>query len=285
MRLSEAIKKYIDQARLRLSDKTIEGYDQDLRYFLSWALASVDDSVLAFTAQLVTDYLVTCSKKVSLATLARRRAVLGEFARWGYGKRYFYSDMTATMPKIRRPKSLPRSFSPEEREKLMALELGPHERMLRGVLFYTGFRVSEAVSMRVGDFSPEVRTVRTTGKGGRDRVVPVPVEFVDLARTYIETHTDRHPRTFLFARGVDRHMTPYSAEYLTSKWGRRADVQACSPHRWRHTYATMLLERGADIRSIQKLLGHENIATTAGYLRVADAHLRDVVDLLSKPKD
>src|SRR5215470_6928063 len=80
MRMTEAVKRFLEQSHATLAPKTIDAYDDDLRRFVAWALASVEDSVLVFNADLVEDYLVTCSKRLSLRTVARRRAVLASFA-------------------------------------------------------------------------------------------------------------------------------------------------------------------------------------------------------------
>ncbi len=285
MRLSTAIDKFLEHAALRLSPNTIKAYKQDLAYFFSWAMGSVGDSVLVFNAELVEKYLLAISQKgLSLHTLARRRAVLGELGRYGYRLRYWYADPTPNMPKVRRQKTLPRPFSAEERGRLMALSLTGIQHTLRALLYYTGFRVSEIAAIRVEDFASEIRTLRTRGKGFKDRVVPVPKECADAVAHWITTHTDRHPRSYLFPRGLTEHIKIESIEHYVSKWGVRAEVPACSPHRFRHTYATMLLARGADLRVIQKLMGHESIATTAGYLGVVDAQLREAVDRLSEDR-
>ena len=284
MRLTTAVSQFLDATRFRLADATRIGYGRDLQHFIGWALAKAPDSVLVFTAKLIEDYLVECSKRnLHMATLGRRRSALGEFARWGHERRLFADNPILGVPRVRRPKTLPKPFTAEERSRLLALPLRGKERVLRSILYYSGFRVSEALAIRVGDFAGEVRTLRTRGKGDKERSVPVPPELASILRTWIAEETDRHPQTFLFAKGdgSGKHLDTDTAEYFCKKWGRLAEVERCTPHRFRHDYATRLLERGADIRSIQKLMGHESIQTTADYLEVVDAKLRDVVALLS----
>src|SRR5262249_13955337 len=106
-------------------------------------------------------------------------------------------------------------------------------------------------------------------------------ELARLLADWIAETTDRHPRTYLFPRAIDRAMTERALESRCEKWGKLANEEHCHPHRFRHDYGTRLLECGADVRLLQQRMGHESLATTAGYLGVVDKQLQDVVKLLS----
>lgn len=282
MRLSEAIRLFIKDSELRLSKKSRDLYDDDLRLFYGWAMAHVSDSVLAFDAALIRRFLLSLSAKgLSMATIARRRASLAELSRYGFRERFWATNHIDAVDRVRRPKTKPKPFTAEEGRRLMALTLTGRDRVIRAILYYAGFRVSELITARVGDFASEARTLRTRGKGDKDRVVPVAIEGAQILEDWILHQTDLHPASYLFRRGVGGHISAQDVRYLCEKWGRRADVVQCTPHRWRHLYASTLLARGASLRAIQLLLGHESLATTAGYLAVADRQLREVADLLS----
>jgi len=283
MRLSTAVRDFVTSTRLRLAPATTDSYEKNLNAFVAYAQSVTQDSVLSFTSDLITDYLTRGSaKNLAMATLAARRAALAELARWGTKKRLWATNPIEDVPMIRRPRSLPRPFTPEERARLMALPLTGQDRVLRALLYYTGLRVSPICALRIEDFSAEARTLRTVGKGTKTHFIQLPREVVELLTEWIDASTALHRHAPLLERaGSTRHVTIRMVEHKTTRWGRDAGVEHCTPHRFRHTYATMLLERGADLRSIQRLMAHEDISTTAIYTQVTDQRLHEAVDLLS----
>lgn len=292
MTLSTATSRFLVDARARgLAPQTLAGYASDLRLLCGLAAITARDSVLAFTPELVRAYLAELSaKNLAMATLHRRRSSIGEFARWGTRERLWPVNPMDGIPTVRRPRHLPRPFRPEERDRLLRLVLPAEERMLRALLYYTGLRVTPLCGIRLGDVSTqEIATpdgvawpgsIRTVGKGSKTHVVPLHPALREEFISYTLARTSLDPRAFVLAQKDGRAWTRKMAEHRTRAWGVAAQVNACVPHRFRHTFATALLEQGVDIRIVQLLLAHADLSTTAIYTQVSDARmLRAVLSL------
>lgn len=221
-----------------------------------------------------------------MSTLHRRRATISEFAKWGLRKRLWVVDPMAETASIKRPKHLPRPFRPEERDRLMGLTLPLRERAIRATLYYTGLRATPLGQIRLADVSFATvtiegmtwpGTIRTIGKGSKPHVSPMHPALHATLYDYVLSLTDLDRRDFIFGRYPTKPLKRRTLEALTLRWGERADVRDCHPHRWRHIFATDLLRAGKDIRVIQPLLGHESVATTMIYTQIVDAQQADAV--------
>lgn len=281
MKLSRAVQEFLAECRSRLAPMTITAYESDLNRLV--ALAS-PDSVLSFTPDLVRAYFLGLSQQGrSMATLYRKHSALREFARWGVHKRLWAGDPMEAIQRPPKPRHLPRPFAPDETARLMALELPPVEQVLRALLYYTGLRVSPICQIKVGDlsfadvtFEDGVRlpgTIRTVGKGGVPQVTPMHPALKEVLFNYTLTATDLRGSSWVVAQKNGRPYNRRLVERATHRWGQRAQVADCLPHRFRHTFATDLLRHGEDIRVIQKLLGHADLGTTQVYTQVVDAQL------------
>jgi integrase/recombinase XerD len=161
---------------------------------------------------------------------------------------------------------------------------GLRDRALIEVLYATGLRVSELVGLRVSDLHPDEGYLQCTGKGGKDRIVPLGdaaaewiARYTATARPVLARRRDS-PWLFVNARGGQR-LSRLGCWKLLKAYGRRAGIRAhLSPHVLRHSFATHLLERGADLRAIQMMLGHADLSTTQIYTHVLEARLRQVYD-------
>ncbi len=286
------MERFLNTVRARgLSRATYDAYASDLRLLVALASVQASDSVLAFDADLIHHYLLALSEKnLSQATLHRRRASISEFAKWGKKER-LWGDMADAIPRIRRPKNLPRPFADDERDRLMGLDLDVVERTLRGLLYYTALRVTPICGLHVGDlsFSPmrfpngfeAPGSIRATSKGKKQSVKPMHPDLFRLLQEYLLVkHPSLESRAFLFTQKDGRPWTRKMIERRASRWGVEAQVPDCHPHRFRHTCATNLLEAGKDIRLVQALLDHEDLATTALYTKVTDERLAGAVAAL-----
>ena len=190
----------------------------------------------------------------------------------------------------RKPEHLPRPFAPDEMKRLMVLELPPVERVIRGLLYYTGLRVTPICGIKVGDLSfDEVRydngitfpgTIHTIGKGNKPLLTPMHPALKELLFSYTLEYTDMKGHSWLLrqpakkqSKSVGLPFTRRVIETLTHAWGAGAQVANCVPHRFRHTFATDLLRQGTDIRVIQALLNHADLGTTQVYTKVVDSQL------------
>lgn len=167
-------------------------------------------------------------------------------------------------------------------------ESGLRDRAIIELLYSGGLRVSELVSLDRGSINLERREFMVRGKGSKDRPIFISQSAADRVRDYLDTRTDSLPALFLNnsrnTQAVDtsgnyRRMTPRSIERIVEKYARMAGItKHVSPHTLRHSFATDLLMNGADLRSVQSMLGHADISTTQIYTHVTDAHLKEIHD-------
>jgi site-specific recombinase XerD len=186
----------------------------------------------------------------------------------------------------RRAKRLPRALSPSEMERLIDAAAGTSPRSLRDhalveLLYGAGLRVSEAVGLEKGAVDLDDRLVRVIGKGGKERLVPLGRPAAEAVRRYLalgRPHLDRRFRAQLFLNARGGALTRAGAFLILRKLADKAglDPERVHPHLLRHSFATHLLEGGADLRSVQEMLGHADLGTTERYTHVSDRRRREV---------
>ena len=186
----------------------------------------------------------------------------------------------------RRRRALPKTLSPGEAERLIEAAAGTTPRALRDralveLLYGSGLRVSEAVSLDRASVDLEERLVRCLGKGSKERVVPLGREAAEALRRYLargRPHLDRRHRPELFLNAKGGALTRSGAFLILRRLAGRAGLEPgrVHPHLLRHSFATHLLEGGADLRSVQEMLGHADLATTELYTHVTDRRRREL---------
>jgi integrase/recombinase XerD len=230
-----------------------------------------------------------------LADLRSRGQAPSSIARRGAAARSFYNHLVmlgqradnpaAELDLPRRRTRLPRTLSPGEVERLLQAANGTSPRALRDralveILYGAGLRVSEGVGLDRGRVDLENRLVRCLGKGGKERVVPLGREGVEAVRRYLSRgrpFLDRNHRPELFLNAQGGALTRAGAFLILRRLAAKAglDPARVHPHLLRHSFATHLLEGGADLRSVQEMLGHADLGTTEIYTHVSDARRRD----------
>ncbi|HKD51213.1 MAG TPA: site-specific tyrosine recombinase XerD [Candidatus Acidoferrum sp.] len=289
MEIAAAISSFLTHAKVEkgLSPNTVAAYRRDLMKFCAFAgkrkltleMASRDDLV-DFLAGLYRQHLESKS-------VARHLVSLRNFFRFAQIQELIQADPTMNLesPKIRR--SLPGYLRLEEVEKLLAqpdakTPLGLRDRAMLEVLYSAGLRVSELVGLRVSDLDTKVGCVRCIGKGDKERIVPIGKKALGMVERYLR---DARPKMIAKFAGsptlfVNRRGKPLSRVgvwKILSAYGRRAGLRvALTPHMLRHSFATHLLERGADLRSVQLMLGHADISTTQIYTHVVEERLKQI---------
>ncbi len=265
------------------SPRTVDAYRRDLRALRSHlgkpvAAATVEE-LERYTAQLRADGLST-------ATIARRTAAARSFYRHQQLLGARDDNPAAALALPRRTRRLPRTLSPGEAERLIEAAAGVEPRALRDqalveLLYGAGLRVSEAVSLDKSGVDLDERLVRVVGKGGKERIVPVGRHATEALRRYLargRPYLDaRHrPELFLNARGGA--LTRAGAFLILRRLAARAGLEPerVHPHLLRHSFATHLLEGGADLRSVQEMLGHADLSTTELYTHVTDRRRREL---------
>lgn len=223
---------------------------------------------------------------LSARSIARLISTLRGFYAWLLDRRMIRRDPTAHLEPPRAARKLPRFLTPEEVTALLdtpdrTSPRGARDAAMLELLYATGLRVSELTGLRLEDLRLEAGYLTTMGKGSKERVVPMGAEACTRLRAYLESARPvfaaerRVPFVFLNARGA--RLTRQGFWKLLAAYGRRAGIRsALSPHVLRHSFATHLLEHGADLRSVQMMLGHSDISTTQIYTHVNRERLKNL---------
>jgi integrase/recombinase XerD len=267
----------------RRAPRTVDAYRRDLRHFEAWLGGDPSRADVEDLEHYLSDLR---AQGLAPATLARRAAALRAFYRHltMLGARADNPGAELDLP--RRARRLPRTLSPGEAERLIEAAAGTAPRALRDralveLLYGAGLRVSEAVGLERAAVDLESRIVRALGKGSKERLVPVGREAAEALRRYLARGRPfldaRHrPELFLNARGGA--LTRAGAFLILRRLAEKAGLEPgrVHPHLLRHSFATHLLEGGADLRSVQEMLGHADLATTELYTHVSDRRRREL---------
>jgi integrase/recombinase XerD len=267
----------------RLAPRTVEAYRRDLFALADW----LEHSPASVTTEELERYLAELrAAGLSGATIARRVASLRSLFRHLVLIGAADANPAADLELPRRARRLPRVLSPSEAERLIDAAAGTTPRTLRDqalveLLYGAGLRVGEAVGLDKGGIDLDQRLVRTVGKGGKERVVPVGRHAVEALRRYLgrgRPHLDRRHRPELFLNAQGGPLTRSGAFLIIRKLAAKAGLEPerVHPHLLRHSFATHLLEGGADLRSVQEMLGHADLATTELYTHVTDRRRREL---------
>ena len=281
------VRDFLDYVRYErgLSPNTVVAYGRDLARFAEF-LSATGPRPGAATEDDVRGYFAGPGGDGAAASVARRTASLRSFYAYLVREGEREDDPAARLRTPKRPQGLPRVLSVEEVESVLAEvvptgPLGQRDLAALELLYGCGLRVSELLGLRDGDVDVEGGLVRCVGKGDKERVVPMGGAAAAAVRRYLADgrrtllHGRRRPELILNARG--RPLTRQGFDYILRRVLARADLLgAASAHTFRHSFATHLLAAGADLRSVQEMLGHANVATTQLYTHVTVEHLREV---------
>jgi integrase/recombinase XerD len=276
------VQAFLAVSAARLAPRTVEAYRRDLI-----ALATgLGKPVGAATTEDIEAHLTSMrGQGLASTTIARRTAAIRSFFRHQTLLGARTDNPAAELDLPRRTRRLPRTLSPGEAERLVEAARGTTPRAHRDhalveLMYGAGLRVSEAVGLERGGVDLEDRFVRTVGKGGKERVVPIGRQAADALRRYVahgRPHLDRRHRPELFLNAQGGALTRAGAFLILRKLAGKAGLEPerVHPHLLRHSFATHLLEGGADLRSVQEMLGHADLATTELYTHVTDRRRRD----------
>ena len=264
------------------SPRTVDAYRRDLASFGS----TIDHPVGSATAEEIEAWLATMrADGRAPATIARRLAAVRAYLRHLTLIGTRSDNPAAAIAGPRRPRTVPRTLSPAEAERLVEAASGTSPRSMRDralveLLYGAGLRVSEAMGLVKAAVDLEGRIVRVTGKGGKERLVPLGRPAAEALRRYLaigRPHLDRRHRPDLFLNVRGGALTRAGAFLILRRLADRAGLEPgrVHPHLLRHSFATHLLEGGADLRSVQEMLGHADVGTTERYTHVSDRHRRD----------
>lgn len=284
----KTIHNYLDYLKYQknYSDYTIENYHRDILEFFDY----LDREVLDYKSVVYSDlrfflmYLKD-EKKDKNSSIDRKLSSLRGFYQYLANEGIVSNNVFSLLNGPKKEKKLPRYFEYNELESLfeacdLSNALGQRDRLILEMLYATGVRVGELVSIKVSDINFSSRTILILGKGNKERIVPYGDYCEEILKLYLKDgylslNNQNSPYLFLNARGG--RLTERGVRYLLEEIIKKTSVQKnISPHMIRHSFATHLLNQGCDLMTVQKLLGHESIKATQIYIHVTTDRLRSV---------
>ena len=269
-----------------LSDNTIESYMRDLAQFAHYVLRMYDVPPKKVEPEMIRNYLGRLFEQGrEKSSQARALSGIKSFFNYLLLEEVIESSPAELIeaPKASRP--LPDTLSTEEIDRLIgsidaSTTKGLRDRAMLELLYSCGLRVSELCDLRLGDLFFGEGYIRVIGKGDKQRLVPVSGMARDRIQLYLEVRDkSRRKDDFVFLNNRGKQLTRVMIFTIIKQAAQRASIdKKISPHTFRHSFATHLLEGGANIRQVQELLGHENILTTEIYTHLDDSHLRQTLE-------
>jgi integrase/recombinase XerD len=270
-----------------LSRNTLDSYRRDLTKFAAWLEKQRAASILQATHGDIQGYLGNLfAQKARPSSAGRNISSLKRLFRYLLRQGKISVDPTLQIDTPKLPRNLPKSLTEQDVEQLLnapdtQTPLGLRDRTMFEVLYATGLRVSELVTLRITQVSMDMGVVRAMGKGSKERLVPLGEEALDWLRRYLADGRGvllgKQMTDALFVTARGEGMTRQMFWYLIKKHARTAGLnKSMSPHTLRHAFATHLLNHGADLRVVQMLLGHSDISTTQIYTHVARERLKQL---------
>lgn len=281
--LVEEFLYYLEYER-HLSKNTRLSYGQDLNHFAQYAAQHPGP-----VSEQIVQYLESLKRSgLKPATRARRLSAIKAFFRYLEIEERLTDNPTRTLDTPKSERHLPAVLSPDEVTRLIespdvSTPVGTRDRAMLEVIYATGLRVSELCSLTVNDWWTDPPRVRCIGKGDKERYVPMGRMAVHWLTQYIQTvrplWAGSHGSDALFLSQRGQPLTRQGFWKIIKKYGQLAQIdKVITPHTMRHSFATHLLENGADLRAVQEMLGHQDISTTQIYTHVSRSRLRPIYD-------
>ena len=302
MKLSQAIERWLRHLQIEraCSEHTVRAYEGELRRLIE---ALDDPELKRVTGRRLRRFLAARHRAVGASSLARCASAVRSFFVYAQRSGWVESNPARLLRQPKVPKRLPRPLAEGDAIALVEtpdgsaapdpetqVQLDTRDRAILELLYGAGLRIAELCSLRPVDVDLRQRTVRVLGKGGKERIVPFPKPTATALNEWMRAREQRFfgpepkvdeasPVAPLFLGRRGSHLSPRSVRRRLRKVVQRAGLAGrIHPHRLRHSFATHLLEGGADLRAIQELLGHASLSTTQKYTAVSLSHLEGVYD-------
>jgi integrase/recombinase XerD len=278
---------YLDQLWLEkgLSRNTLESYGRDLRFFAAWLETQGRGLLLADRSDLLNYLNHRSSIGVASRSVARGLSAIRSFYKYLLRENRIVEDPTLRIDNPKLGRKLPDTLSESEVDALLAAPntasaVGYRDRTMLELLYATGLRVTELVTLEMNDLNLRQGVLRVMGKGGKERLVPMGDEAMAWVEGFVRDHRSLLMRrseseAVLFPSNRGREMTRQAFWYLIKRHAAEAGIRhSLSPHSLRHAFATHLVNHGADLRVVQLLLGHSDLSTTQIYTHVAKQRMQ-----------
>lgn len=273
---------------LGLSVNTRQAYERDLRLFCKTLGFKNSDALVNVSREQITGYMTQLKERgLAAATIARKLAAIKAFYRFMTAEGYMDANPAEVVEAGTKGIKLPRVLSEDEVVRLLnqpdiTTAEGFRDRTMLEVLYATGMRVSELINLTLERVDLNMKYIIAFGKGSKERIVPLGSVAAEFLQQYLEkvrpklTHAGRNTNIVFLAFG-GHELTRQRFWQIIRAYGRKANInKALTPHILRHSFATHLLDNGADLRSVQELLGHSDISTTQIYTHLTNKRLRDI---------
>jgi integrase/recombinase XerD len=288
MALEADVRTFLSYLRVEkgLSDNTIQSYRRDMLKFVEFLDKKNIDTAKIRRTDVVEFMASLYKRRLDSRSVARHLVTIRHFFRFALLEGFVKEDPAATIESPKFRQSLPYFLSLDEVERLLAQPdassaVGLRDKAIIELMYSTGIRVSELAGIRVGDLQLDAGCLRCVGKGNKERLVPVGKKALAVVESYLKRSRPELlkdgalPHLFLNQRG--RPMDRITIWKMMGRYGRKAALRKpLKPHTLRHSFATHLLDRGADLRSVQMMLGHSDISTTQIYTHVVEERLKQV---------
>lgn len=264
-----------------LSENTIEAYRRDLTDFLAFCENHGTEDLNSVKRTEINSYVLKMhDEKFTATTIVRKIASLRGFFKWLCANEYCKSDPTLTLEQPKLPKRLPKVMTVQEIEEILSRHLDELHSLILELLYGCGLRVSELVNININDIDIKAKYLRCMGKGSKERLVPLGKKAVMAVKKFLPVREYNLKKNNIAAKRLlvndkGRILTRQDIYTFIHEQGEKIHKHI-SPHTLRHSFATHLIENGADLRVVQELLGHSDVATTQLYTHISKKRLKEV---------
>lgn len=283
VKVNDEVISFLEQIKLKnFSVNTITSYKRDLKDFLIYlnvnklVLNEIDHKILRkYMSHLIT-------KGHSDATVCRKLSSLRSFFKYCKEKKIIDENYSLLLSYPKRKKKLPRVVKKREINNILGIQtkktIDYRDKAIFELLYASGLRVSELIMIKINDLNKKANMVKVTGKGAKERIIPVHDHAIKAINNYQDMREEKYTnQEWLFLSNNGRQLTTCAIRKMLKRRLKEASMQVeMSPHSFRHSFATHLLESGADLRTVQELLGHIDLSSTQVYTHLSKSKLKEV---------
>lgn len=264
-----------------LSANTIDAYRRDLTDFIDFCVSKGAEELNDIERSHINGYILKLhNEKYTPTSVMRKTASLRGFFKWLCANEICEKNPALTLEQPKIPKKLPKVMTIDEINTILSQDLSKREKVILELLYGCGLRVSELVNLKINDIDISAKYLQCTGKGSKERIVPIGSKALKAIKAYEKERDfilqkNRQTSKVLLINEDGKNITRQDVYTFIHKQGEKIH-KSISPHTLRHSFATHLLENGADLRVVQELLGHSDVSTTQLYTHISKKRLKEV---------